>query len=84
MNTLLDQPAGLVLQTLDNEMWMIRAAIDLVAAGGSPRVVLAGLRFVEPVLGQAREIAAAAGVQIVPIWTAAESATDLAVEPLRS
>ena len=58
---------GLVLDPdldleLDVELSLIRDAISLVAAGVAPRVVVANLRHGRAIEGQAREIAAAAGV----------------------
>ena len=52
----------------------------MVAAGGAPRVVLAGLRFGEQLLAPARAMAGEAGVRIVPLWTADDAGADLAVE----
>lgn len=80
MESKTDRSAQAVPRKLDSELAMIRAAIDLVASGGAPRVVVAGLRFAEPLLTPAREMAAESGVRIVPVWTAAEDSADLAVE----
>ena len=81
MDTRQVSAADAVPQAIDRELSMIRAAIDLVASGGSPRVVLSGLHFVDPLLAQARQLAGPARVRVVPLWTAAEEAVDLAIEP---
>jgi hypothetical protein len=69
-----------VTLTLDRELRLIREAIAMVAAGRTPRVVLAGLRFGEQLAPAAREMAAKAGVRIVPLWRTDESGADLSVE----
>jgi hypothetical protein len=69
-----------VADTIDRELRMIRGAIDLVASGGSPRVVLAGLHFGEKLLEDARRMAQAAGVAVVPLWTARSEGADLSIE----
>jgi hypothetical protein len=71
-----------VLRTLDYELGLIRGAIGLVASGGAPRVRLASLAFGEQLLEPAREMAAAAGVRVVPAWTSDEGGASLTVEPL--
>jgi hypothetical protein len=80
MNLPADTSATAVPRTLELELTMIQGAIDLVARGESPRVVLTGLRFGERLLVEARRLATAAGVHIVPIWTARSEGADLAVE----
>jgi hypothetical protein len=69
-----------VPETLDRELSMVRAAIELVASGGAPRVVLAGLHFAEPLLAASREAAERSRVRVVALWTAEERPADLAVE----
>jgi len=75
-----DRTAEAVPVTLEHEIDMIRAAITLVANGGAPRVVLAGLRFGEPLLAQARGLAAGTGVAIVPLFRPQSEGADLAIE----
>ena len=67
--------------THDREMRLIRDAIRLVAAGGSPRVVVAGLRLADSLLPAAQGLAAEAGVRVVPLWGSEDHLTDVAVEP---
>jgi hypothetical protein len=76
----IDRSREAVAETLDRELSMIRAAIGLVASGGAPRVVLAGLQFAEPLLASSRQIAEGSGVRVVPLWTAEERPADLAIE----
>jgi hypothetical protein len=71
-----------VPRTLDRELAMIQGAIDMVASGGAPRVVLAGMRFGDKLLDEARRRAAAAGVRVVPLWTARSEGADLAIEQI--
>jgi hypothetical protein len=68
------------ISTLDRELDLVRGAITMVAAGRAPRVVLAGLRFGEQLVAPAQEMAAKAGVRIIPLWRTDESGADLAVE----
>ena len=75
-----DRTVDLVTSTLDRELDLVRGAVAMVAAGKAPRVVLASLRFGEQLVAPAREMAAKAGVRIVPLWRADESGADLAVE----
>jgi hypothetical protein len=81
MEVPLDRASAAVPRTIDRELEIIRAAVGLVAAGGSPRVVLAGLRFGETLLVESRKLAAAAGVHVVPLWTTRSEGADLAIEP---
>ena len=80
MDTRADQAATAVPEALERELTMIRAAISMVASGASPRVELAGLRLVDPILGELELLAARSGVRLVPMWTAAEQLADLAIE----
>jgi hypothetical protein len=52
----------------------------MVASGRSRRVVVAGLRLGEALLEPAYAMGAAAGVRIVPLWSADEGGVDIAVE----
>lgn len=67
-------------RALERELTLVREAVALVAAGGSPRVVIGGLRFGETLLAAADGLATAAGVRLVPIWTADEAGADIAIE----
>jgi hypothetical protein len=75
-----DRDADPVSDTIDRELTMIKGAIDLVAAGGSPRVVLAGLNFGEKLLADAQRMAEQAGVAVVPLWTPRSEGADIAIE----
>ena len=80
MDQAADRTAALVATTFDREMSLIREAIALVASGGSPRVMIAGLRLGDVLLDPARRLAIEAGVRLVPLWTADEAGVDIAVE----
>lgn len=78
-----DRMAEAVPVTIEHELRLIREAIAMVATGGAPRVVLAGIRFGETLLDPARRLALEAGVRLIPLWRADESGADLAVERLQ-
>lgn len=61
-------------------MNLVRDAIAMVAGGGSPRVVVAGLRFGEALLASGRQLATAAGVRLVPLWMPDDAGADIAIE----
>ena len=67
-------------RTLEQELLLVREAIDMVASGGAPRVVVGGLQFGEALLGPARELADAAGVRVVPLWMPDDTGADIAIE----
>jgi hypothetical protein len=69
-----------VPEALEREVGLVRAAIGLVATGGSRRVVVAGLQLGDSLLATAERMAGDAGVRLVPLWTADESGLDIAVE----
>jgi hypothetical protein len=76
-----EDPSRLVTQlAIERELATIRGAIEMVADGSSPRVVLGGLRFAEEILPLARAYAAGLGVRVVPLWTADDAGADLTVE----
>ena len=54
----------------------------MVAGGGSPRVVVSGLRFGEALLEPGQALASAAGVRLVPLWMPDDAGADIAVERL--
>ena len=58
----------------------MREAIALVASGGSARVVVAGIRFGEPLLTQAEAMARGRHVRVVPLWMPDDAGADLAIE----
>ena len=80
MDQLPDQSPTRVSRTLEIEMNLVRDAIAMVAGGGSPRVVLGGLRFGEALLASARILAAEAGVRLVPLWMPDDAGADIAIE----
>jgi hypothetical protein len=75
-----DQPHSTIGRTLDHELSLVREAIALVASGGSARVVVGGLRFGEALLTTARDLAAQAGVRLVPLWMPDDAGADIAIE----
>jgi hypothetical protein len=77
-----DRIAEVVPGAVEHEVGLIRDAIALVATGGAPRVVVAGLRLGDALLPSARQMALEAGVRIVPLWRADEAGLDIAVERL--
>jgi len=77
-----DQTAEIVTAALEREVELIREAIAMVAGGGSPRVIVAGLRLGDALLPSARRMAIEAGVRIVPLWPADETGIDISVERL--
>ena len=66
---------------MDRETRLVREAIAMVAVGASNRVVVAGIRYGEELLDDARRMALAAGVRVNPIWREDHRA-DIAVEPI--
>jgi hypothetical protein len=75
-----DRPTTNTGRTLEYEMGLVREAIAMVAGGGSPRVVVAGLHFGEALLTPTRAFATVAGVRIVPLWMPDDAGADIAVE----
>jgi hypothetical protein len=65
---------------LEGELRLLHEAILMVAAGGAPRVMVAGLRLARAVLPEAQVLAAGSGVRVVPLWTADEQQFDVCVE----
>ncbi len=84
MDDVEDQAARVVSARLEHEMDLIREAIAMVASGGAPRIMLAGINFGETLLDPARRLALEAGVRLVPIWWADEAGADIAIERMRS
>jgi hypothetical protein len=65
----------------ERELMLAREAIAMVASGASPRVVVAGIRFGATIIDDARRLALAAGVRVMPIQREGSGA-DLLVEPI--
>ncbi len=78
-----DRFSDTVPVTIDRELELIRTAIAMVASGGSPRVVVAGLRFGDQILPRAQAMAYLNGLQVTPQWTLDENQTSIAVERRR-
>jgi hypothetical protein len=84
MDDVEDQVAQVVPAMLEHEMRLIREAIAMVASGGAPRVVVAGINFGETLVDPARRLALEAGVRLVPLWRADEAGADIAIERIRA
>jgi len=74
------RPPPSVGRTLEQESLLVREAIAMVAMGGSPRVIVGGLRFGEQLLEPNRVLAAEAGVRLVPLWMPDDAGADIVVE----
>ena len=68
---------------MERETRLVREAIAMVAAGASPRVVVAGIRYGEILLDDARRMALEAGVRVNPIWRADHGGADIVVMQIR-
>jgi hypothetical protein len=77
-----DAPREIAARAVELELRLIQDAIALVASGQSRRVVVAGLRLGDAILGQAEALGREAGVRIVPLWSTDEAGTDIAVEAI--
>lgn len=66
-------PDPALQRRLDGELRLAREAILLVAGGGAPRVLLAGLTLGGAILDDARRLALESGVRVVPQWPADDS-----------
>jgi hypothetical protein len=67
----------------DREMRLVREAIEMVASGGSRRVILAGIRFGDSLLDPARRMALEAGVRVLPVAHDGDGGVDISVERIR-
>jgi hypothetical protein len=65
---------------LEIELRLVHEAVRMVASGAARRVVLAGLRFANDLLGSAGEVALEPGVRLLPLWRPDDSGVDIAVE----
>jgi hypothetical protein len=63
------------------ELRILHEAAWMVATGAARRVVLAGLRFANELLGAAGESALEPGVVRVALWRPDETGVDIAIEP---
>ena len=57
------------------------SAVDLVATGGAPSTMVAGLRLTDAVIEIVRPSPATAGVVVEPLWSADEDTADVRVRP---
>ncbi len=80
MDSQRDRMADVVPATFDRELNLVREAIEFVALGGAPRVVVGGLQLGETLLPAAARMAQEAGVTVAPLWNADEGGMDIAVE----
>ena len=71
-----DVPIG---PALDIEMQLLSEAIALVSRGGSPRVVVSGIRFGDALIERQRDLASKGGVRLVPLRKP-DTGADIAVE----
>jgi hypothetical protein len=71
-----------VSEVLSLEWRLIAEAVRLVASGGAPRVTVAGLRFGDQLLEEARDLAVHSGVRVVPRWPTDEAGLDVTIERL--
>jgi hypothetical protein len=83
MEDVQDRTAGLDPANLDREMQIVREAIAMVAGGSARRVVVAGIRFGDVLLGPGGRLALEAGVRLTRLGTADGAGADLAVERIR-
>lgn len=73
-------PEDPALRTLAQELDIVRGAVEMVASGGSPRIVIGSLRFGDELIEPARRMAIGTRVRIVPIWTTDEAGAAIAIE----
>jgi hypothetical protein len=66
--------------TLDHELGVVKAAIDLVASGLSRRVTCAGLHFARQLVEEAAAAALLVGVSVTQLPTIDEETSGLLVE----
>ena len=72
--------ANLTSSTLEHELRLVFEAIDAVASDRFPSVTVAGLRFGDEILAEARARAASRGLRVRPLFHAGEHGSDLIVE----
>jgi hypothetical protein len=66
----------------DGELRLVRQAILMVSEYGTPRVVVAGLRYGTLILERSELLAEEAGVRLVVLPTASSDRIDFAIESL--
>ena len=69
---------------LDRELLMAREAVALVAAGASPRVMIAGLLYGDQILIPARRFGLERGVRVNRLAACYGTRAALVIEPIRN
>ena len=82
METSTGSAAGSETSLTEGELRLVRQAILMVASYGTPRVIVAGLRYGDLILERCEHLAVEAGVRVVALPTATGGRVDLAVVPL--
>ena len=68
-----------VQRAIDREVDLVTSAINLVASGGAPSTVVAGMHMTEAVVEILRPLAAERGVVLETLWSADETSNDIRV-----
>ena len=68
-----------VQRAIDREVELVTSAINLVATGGAPSTVIAGMHMTEVVIEILRPIAAERGVILEPLYGPDETINDVIV-----
>ena len=82
MDTATGAPGDTDSPMTEGELRLVRQAILMVSEYGTPRVVVAGLRYGMLILERSELLAAEAGVRLVALPTASSDRIDVAVESL--
>ncbi len=67
-------------RAIERELDLVNGAIELVASGGSRRVIVAGLRFGEQLLSQIEPFARTSRVNVRSLWSPNGPHCDIAIE----
>ena len=68
-----------VQRAIDREVDLVMSAVNLVASGGSPSVMVAGLHLTDAVIEIVQPDATRAGVVLEPLWGSDETTRDVRV-----
>ena len=74
-----ESEAAHVRRAIDREVELVLSAVNLVASGGAPSAMVAGLRLTDAVVEIVRPIAIDRGVVLEPLWSADEDTADVRV-----
>jgi hypothetical protein len=74
---------GSAARDFEEDLHLVRSAIDLITGGGARRVTLVGLRGSERLLPRAQALSAEAGLSARAIWHLDGLGCDIAVEDVR-